>query len=285
MPPASAPVPAPTSKGVKRAAESSDVAQSAPKKPRVNLVVLEENDEEEDEAEQTDPELGTDEDSASDSENGELSPSMQSKLENLSSMVSGLTDTYLRMITSELPGYMGPRGGGNAMVADCILGYLENEARNGSKLKEEKELVKSVYAMCYGGCGSDESDSDSDDDSESDEDEDGDGGDEDEVGDEGESKRKNEEVGADGIPKKVKARLDELSALVEGLTKSYLKDVMKGLPAYGGSGGTNAMMQESIVEYLEEEARSGSKLIVEAQVIKEVHRECYGPGCGEDFDY
>ncbi|TFY71851.1 hypothetical protein EVG20_g1156 [Dentipellis fragilis] len=307
VPPAKAPAstPAPTSKGVKRAAEALDVAGSAPKKPRVKLIVLEENDEEEDEAEQTDPELGTDEDSASDSEDGELSPSMQSRLDNLGSMVSGLTDTFLRMITSELPGYMGPRGGGNAMVADCILGYLEHEARNGSNLREEKELVKSVYAMCYGSCGAD-SDEDSDDDSESAEDEDRGDGDEDEVEDEDKGKGTDDGVGADGIPKKVKvgprflritegdsltlttayqARRDELSAMVGGLTKSYLKDVMKGLPAYGGSGGTNAMMQDSIVEYLEEEARSGSNLNVEARVIEEVHRECYGPGCGEDFDY
>lgn len=57
---------------------------------------------------------------------------------------------------------MGPRGGGNDMVAAHIAAHCENQARMGrTNLRDEKQLVQSVYRQSYGGCG--ESDSDEED--------------------------------------------------------------------------------------------------------------------------
>jgi hypothetical protein len=76
-------------------------------------------------------------------------------------------------------------------------------------------------------------------------------------------------------------RLDYLEGLVGGLTKSYLKEVMRGISVY--SGGTNRQMAEAIVDSLTQDAENGSDLKEEESVIKRVHKSCYG-GCCEDSD-
>ena len=47
------------------------------------------------------------------------------------------------------------------------------------------------------------------------------------------------------------------ASLVSSLSKSFLKDVMKGISYYGSRSGTNREMAAGIMDHLEEAARKG----------------------------
>jgi len=51
-----------------------------------------------------------------------------------------------------------------------------------------------------------------------------------------------------------------------------------------GDRGTNREMAAQILIYLSEEALSGNDLSMEKQVVKRVHRQCWG-GCSGDSDF
>ncbi|KAJ7144945.1 hypothetical protein C8R43DRAFT_1013576 [Mycena crocata] len=81
-----------------------------------------------------------------------LPQKVRDRLEYIASHTDGLTSTYPKMITRELPGYMG-RGGTNADVAANIANHCGFQAQMGEDLEYEKRLVKGVHRMCWGGCG------------------------------------------------------------------------------------------------------------------------------------
>lgn len=69
--------------------------------------------------------------------------------------------------------------------------------------------------------------------------------------------------------------------LLDGLSKGYLKDVMKGLSGfYGSRSGTNRQMAQELKDHLFEAATNGGDLSYEQRLIKQVNRQCWG-GCGD----
>ncbi|KAJ7494425.1 hypothetical protein B0H11DRAFT_2392932 [Mycena galericulata] len=143
-------------------------------------------------------EAGEDEDG-----NPRLPRKVRERLEYIETHTDGLTSTYLKFITRELPNYMG-KGGSNAHVACDIANHCAFQAQLGrSDLAYERRLVKRVHGMCYGSCGeSDNSDDEYDDDYE--------------------------------IPKEILTRLMYCLGMLEGFDVDALRKVIKKLPKYKG---------------------------------------------------
>ncbi|KAF8955550.1 hypothetical protein BDZ97DRAFT_275701 [Flammula alnicola] len=88
---------------------------------------------------------------------------------------------------------------------------------------------------------------------------------------------------AEGFAKDVRKRLNKVEDMVNKLTKSSLKAIMKELVYTGARGGTNAVIADEIVQTLHYKAENGSSLKKEYRMVKSYFGGCYG-GCGEESD-
>ncbi|KAJ7684435.1 hypothetical protein DFH06DRAFT_6949 [Mycena polygramma] len=194
---------------------------------------------------------GDSDDEGSNEDEGEeedgMSQKVRERLDYIATHTDGLTSTYLKFITKELPNYMG-KGGTNSDVAANIANHCAFQAQLGrSDLSDEKRLVKSVHRMCWGGCG------ESDDESEDSDDECDD---------------------SYVIPKEISDRVERCISILEGFDIKALRKVIKNLPKYKGRrNGEVEDLLEEVMDHLDGLAARKSDLVAEVAMIKKIQDE------------
>ncbi|KAJ7272841.1 hypothetical protein C8J57DRAFT_1715190 [Mycena rebaudengoi] len=215
-----------------------DEGEAVPLKKTIAPIDI--SDDEENESDDGD----SDEEQVEDRDGLKLPRKVHERLEFIHTHTDGLTSTYLRMITQQLPGrYMG-KGGSNSDVAVDIANHCSMQAQRGvSDLGFEKRLVKRVHRMCWGACGeSDDSDDEYDDDYE--------------------------------VPKVVLSRLSYCLGMLDVFSLESLRKVMKALPKYKGwRKGEHEKIVDAILAHMEDSAAKKSDLVAEVEMVERIKKE------------
>ncbi|KAJ7184499.1 hypothetical protein C8R46DRAFT_1064243, partial [Mycena filopes] len=202
------------------------------------------DDDSEDVSDEDDQKEGASEEEGEDEDgNPRLSRKVQQRLDYISTHTDGLTSTYLKFITKELPNYMG-KGGRNADIAADIANQCGFQAQLGrSDLAFERRLVKRVHGMCYGGCGESEEEEFSDDDFDDDYE----------------------------IPKEITNRLMYCCGMLESFDLKTMRKVIKNLPKYTGRRkGELDDVIEDVMKHLDRMAGRKADMVAETAMIEEI---------------